>query len=78
MMMGVIPELDVEVVVATDHYDLDPMPFGIDVLSESDADECAKKVADHLAGSLKGRSHPLSPDDQQAESSLVPDHLGRG
>lgn len=54
MMMGVIPELDVEVVVATDHYDLAPMPFGIDELSEKDADECARKVADHVAASLEG------------------------
>lgn len=53
MMTGVIPELEAEVVVATDHYDLDPLPFGIDELSEKDADECAKKVADRLAGSLE-------------------------
>ncbi len=53
MMMGVIPELNPEVVVATDHYDLDPMPFGIDGISEKDANECAQKVADHVAASLK-------------------------
>lgn len=53
MMMGVIPDLDVEVVVATDHYDLDPMPFGIDELSEKDAEEASKKVAGHLAASLE-------------------------
>jgi len=53
MMTGVVPGLDTEVVVATDHYDLDPLPFGIDELSEKDADKCAKKVADHLAGSLE-------------------------
>jgi len=54
MMIGVIPEVDADVVVATDHYDLDPMPFGIEELSEKDADECARKVADHVATSLDG------------------------
>ncbi len=53
MMLGVIPDLNPEVVVATDYYDLDPMPFGIDEISHQDADACAKKVADHLAPSLQ-------------------------
>ncbi len=53
MMLGVIPELNPEVVVATDYYDLDPMPFGMDEISDQDADACAKKVADHLAPSLQ-------------------------
>jgi uncharacterized metal-binding protein len=53
MLKAVIPELDVEVVVATDHYDLDPMPFGIDEISERDANQCANKVADHLVATLK-------------------------
>ncbi len=53
MMMGVIPGLNPEIVDATDHYDLDPMPFGIDGLSDADADACARKVADFLAPSLK-------------------------
>ena len=53
MMLGVIPDVNPEVVVATDYYDLDPMPFGIDGISDKDADACAKKVADHLAPSLK-------------------------
>ncbi len=53
MMLGVIPELNPEVIVATDYYDLDPMPFGIDGISDKDADACAKKVADHLAPSLE-------------------------
>jgi uncharacterized metal-binding protein len=54
MMLGVIPELNPEVVVADDHYHLRPIPFGIDELSEKDADRCAGKVAQYLAASLKG------------------------
>ncbi len=53
MMLGVIPDLNPEIVVATDHYDLDPMPFGIDGISDKDADACARRVADHMAPSLK-------------------------
>ncbi len=53
MMLGVIPGLNPEIVDATDHYDLDPMPFGIDGLSDADADACARKVADFLAPSLR-------------------------
>ncbi len=55
MMLGVIPGLNPEIVVADDHYDLDPMPFGMDELPDKNADECARKVADYLAASLKER-----------------------
>jgi len=53
MMMGVIPGLNPEVVDATDHYELEAMPFGIDGLSEKDADLCATKVADYVASLLR-------------------------
>jgi len=52
MMLGVIPDVIPEVVVADDHYDIDPMPFGIDELCETDAQEAARKVAAHIAATL--------------------------
>ncbi len=53
MMLGVIPGLNPEIVDATDHYELDPMPFSIDGLSDEAANACARKVAEFLAPSLK-------------------------
>jgi len=52
MMQGAIPGLRAEVVNADDHYDLQPMPFGLDELSEHDANACAQKVASHIAKSI--------------------------
>ncbi len=52
MMVGVVPELNPEVVLADDHYDLDPIPFGINELSEADAERCASRVAGRIAGTL--------------------------
>ncbi len=52
MMAGVVPDLAPEVVVADDHYDLDPIPFGINELSEADAQRCASQVARKVAATL--------------------------
>jgi uncharacterized metal-binding protein len=52
MMQGAIPGLKAEVVLADDHYELEPMPFGLDELSELDANTCAQKVASHIANSI--------------------------
>jgi uncharacterized metal-binding protein len=52
MMQGAIPGLKAEVVLADDHYELEPMPFGLDELSEQDANTCAQKVASHIAKSI--------------------------
>lgn len=52
MMVGVVPHLHPEVVVADDHYDLDPIPFGINELSNADADRCARQVAEKIAAAL--------------------------
>jgi hypothetical protein len=41
-----------EVVIADDHYDLDPIPFGIDELSNRDANHCALQVAKKIAATL--------------------------
>ncbi len=52
MMVGVVPDLQPEVVIADDHYDLDPIPFGINELSNEDADRCARQVAKKIADTL--------------------------
>jgi uncharacterized metal-binding protein len=52
MMAGVVPDLKPEVVVADDHYDLDPIPFGINELSNHDANRCALQLARKIAGIL--------------------------
>jgi len=52
MMQGAIPGLKAEIVVADDHYELEPMPFGLGELSELDANTCAQKVASHIASSI--------------------------
>jgi uncharacterized metal-binding protein len=52
MMQGALPGLKAEVVVADDHYELEPMPFGLDDLSEHEANACAQKVAIHIATAI--------------------------
>lgn len=52
LMLGVVPNLRPEVVVADDLYEMDPMPYGIDELSATDADACARKVADRVAAMI--------------------------
>ena len=53
MMQGAIPGLKAEVILADDHYELEPMPFGMDELSEQAANACAQKVASYIANAIK-------------------------
>jgi len=52
-MQGAIPGLKAEVILADDHYELEPMPFGMDELSEQAANVCAQKVASYIANAIK-------------------------